>query len=218
MRKLMAIALLALSMPLLCAAEESVGRLSARGGVKLDGIAVPTAGIPSWPLHQGSVIETDAYPASVMLGGGKRMEVPAHSTAIVEAGPSGAPMLRYRPGRVLRRPLRLANRLQLAQNSAVPSTAPSTVPNVAPSTVPSVAPSTVPSVAPSTVPSVAPSVVPSVAPSVVPSVAPAVPPMVEISVVGNDPKDELGDPPAGGPPCSSFPPILVNLGLVRCTP
>lgn len=169
MRKLIAIVLFALSIPLLCGAEESVGRLTAREGVKLDGIAMPTAGIPSWPLHEGSVIETGAYPAFVMLGG-DRIEVAAHSTAIVESGSSASPVLRFVDQTGADSPVVMA--------AAAPA-------QVRTSTT---------------------------------SAPPPVSQLVEISIVDDDGKGDLGDPPAGGPPCSDFPPILVNMGLVRCTP
>ncbi len=170
MRKLIAIALFALTIPLLCAAEESVGRLTAREGVKLDGIAMPTAGIPSWPLHEGSVIQTGAYPAFVMLGGGNRIEVPAHSTAIVDSGMSASPVLRY---------------VEQAGGDS---------------------------------PAVMAAAAPAQVRTASTSAAPAVAQLVEISIVDDDDKGDLGDPPAGGPPCADFPPILVTLGLVRCTP
>lgn len=168
MRILMLTVLGAVLSPFVCLAADSVGRLTASDGVRLDGVYMPSAGVPSWPVHEGSVIQTGAYRAIVLLGGGGRLDVAPNSTAIVETSAMGPTL------RVLESASSSAATTQLASSSS-----PAQVRTQ--SSVPTVA---------------------------------ATP---EISVVDDDNKGELGDPPAG-PPCSGFPPILVTLGLVNCTP
>ena len=94
MRILLLAVTAALALPFICLAEPSVGKLTATKGAKLDGVHLPTAGIPSWPVHNGSVIQTGPSPAVVMLNGGTRFEVPANSTAFVERVGSSAPAVR----------------------------------------------------------------------------------------------------------------------------
>ena len=155
--------------PALISAEETVGRLTAQEGVRLDGVILPSAAIPYWPLHAGSVVETGAHPAIIMLGGGKRYEVEPHSRVRVDGSmPSGASIAL----------------IETSERLAAGSTPSSAV---------------------------------MAQVRTAPSAAPAVSQLIEISVVDNDNKGDLGAPPAG-PPCAGFPPILVSLGLVRCTP
>ena len=173
MRTLVTAVAVSLVVPLFCLAGESVGRLTATKGARLDGIYLPTAGIPSWPVHPGSVIKTGDYPAIIMLNGGGRFEVAPNSTALVE------------------RPSVTGSIVRMLETSAVPNGSEPTMMAAA-----------------------------SAAPAQVRTSAATAPPVAElipISIVDKNPKAPLGPPPAG-PPCSGFPPILVTLGLVRCTP
>lgn len=170
MRTLLAILALSSLLPLVGFAEDTVGRLTARDGVRLDGVYLASAGIPSWPVHEGSLIQTGSFPAIVMMGNGQRFNVAANSTAIVESSSAGIPAVKLvgPSGETsAQTPLAAASAAGQVRTSA-------STPQVA----------------------------------VVP----------EITLVDDDGKGDLGDPAAGGPPCSDFPPILVTLGLVRCTP
>jgi len=77
----------------LAAENGSVGKLTAREGVRLDGVTLPAEGIPSWPVSIGSTVETGQYPAVILINGQRHVVAPS-STAVVEADDAGEPTVR----------------------------------------------------------------------------------------------------------------------------
>ncbi|MBI1353833.1 MAG: hypothetical protein GC160_05765 [Acidobacteria bacterium] len=148
--------------------------MAATKGAKLDGISIPTAGVPAWPVRPGSVITTGDYAAVLLMDDGSRYDVAPNSTAVVEKSGATAAIVRVLD------PAAVTGASSEPSLMAAASAAPAQVRTTAAAT-------------------------------------PQAEQLTPISVVDKNPVPVVGPPPAG-PPCSGFPPVLVSLGLVRCTP
>jgi len=78
-------------------AATPAGRVSSGGPVRLSGIELPVAGVPSWPIIVGDKVETTLYPAVILLRGGERIAVDENSNVAVE-GDSGQIKVRLLEG------------------------------------------------------------------------------------------------------------------------
>ena len=56
-----------------------LGAVAARGPVTLNGVELPTAGIPSWPIASGDVLATGTAPAWILLSDRSRIAVAGNS-------------------------------------------------------------------------------------------------------------------------------------------
>ena len=72
------------ALPLLLAAKPRLGTVAARGPVTLNGVTLPTAGIPAWPIASGDVVATRGVPAWILLNDRSRIAVDSNSRVSFE--------------------------------------------------------------------------------------------------------------------------------------
>ena len=74
-------------------AQTPIATVSSGESFEVDGVKVPVAGLPSWPLMAGDVISTGEGPAVISLGDQGRLVLSKNSKLQLQSGP-GQPSVR----------------------------------------------------------------------------------------------------------------------------